>query len=203
MTQVARAIATALRSQLVVSDVAFDRLFPMSERFRSRFHWTPLAIAQRACHLLAPSPGRRVLDVGSGVGKLCLVGAITRHAQWVGVERDRGRVEIARQVAQRLGVEHDVEFLEGDATAVDWSAFDSIYLFNPFADHLVDRNVDVMSRRERYVRLVERAQKRLIETRPGTRVVTYHGIGGDVPAGFELVHREPAGEDQLCVWTRG
>lgn len=201
--QAARAISAALRSELVVSDASFDQLYPTAERYRSPFHWTPVEIAKRACGLLATRPGGRILDVGSGVGKLCLVGALTAsHARWVGIERDRGRAEIARRVAVRLGVYHAVQFVHGDATAIDWSSFDSIYLFNPFAEQRFDRDIDAMSRRERYVRLVDTAQRRLRETAPGTRVVTYHGIGGDMPACFELTHREPAGDDQLCVWTR-
>jgi len=64
----ATAISSALRRQLVISDRCFDRLFPKEQRSRSPFHWTPVAVAFRACALLAPEHDFRVLDVGSGVG---------------------------------------------------------------------------------------------------------------------------------------
>jgi len=38
--------------------------------------------------------------------------------------------------------------------------------------------------------------------RAGTRVVTYHGFGGKLPAGYALASREPAGGDALELWIR-
>ena len=195
-------LASALRKRVVVADLQFDRLYPLSQRIRSGFHWTPVDVALRACELLAPRPGMRVLDVGSGVGKLCLVGALSTHASWVGIERDAQMIRVAMRAARQLHVEEHVEFLCGDATELDWSSFDAIYLYNPFAEALFSRDVDPMSRRERYVQSIERAQELLAATRPGTRIVTYHGFGGDMPPDADLVHREPARQDQLCVWIR-
>src|SRR3954452_18195742 len=75
MTPPAAALGDALRSGAAVPDAEFDRLFPDELRDRSYLHWTPVEVAVRAAELLAPSPrGIRVLDVGAGVGKLCLIG---------------------------------------------------------------------------------------------------------------------------------
>jgi 16S rRNA G966 N2-methylase RsmD len=198
----AAAISHALRTESAISDAEFDRLFPNSQRMRSRSHWTPIDTARRACALLAPVEGSRVLDVGSGVGKLCLVGALTRNASWVGVESEARMIRAAEGAARRLGIEQQVAFRHGDATSFDWAEFDAIYLYNPFAEELFRTGVDAMERRERYIHAIERAQHCLAATTPRTRIVTYHGFGGDMPEGFELVHREPAHEDQLCLWVR-
>lgn len=196
------AISSALRHQSAISDRSFDRLFPGEQRFRSHLHWTPVDVALRACALLGPEPHVRVLDVGSGVGKLCLVGATSTMASWVGIESNAEMVRAANDAAHRLQVADRALFIRGDVNAYDWSHFDSIYMFNPFAEMLFGTDVDAVARRQQFLHNVERAQVQLARLRPGTRLVTYHGFGGAMPAGFDLVYREPAQEDRLCLWVR-
>jgi SAM-dependent methyltransferase len=196
------AIPDSIRRRSIFQDAAFDQVFPPSQRFRSWMHWTPVPVALRATALLAPGRGRRVLDVGSGVGKLCLIGAATTTSTWCGIERDAEMVRAAKLAAMRMHVEHRTRFVHGDITSIDWMAFDAFYLFNPFGDfkyHLFD---DALARRERYVANVEFVQIQLAHVAPGTRVVTYHGFGGNMPPGFDRVHREPAHEGELCVWVK-
>lgn len=201
------AITTALRRQAVMQDATFDQVFPSSQRFRSWLHWTPVDVAVRAAALLSPLPGRKVLDVGSGVGKLCLVGAATTSSTWFGIERDAEMVRSAKTAANRMHVEQRTRFFVGDVMGVDWSAFDAFYLFNPFAelrfeDILRLAPEEAETRRARFIANVEFVQRQLSSAATATRVVTYHGFGGDMPAGFDLVHREPARADELCLWIR-
>jgi len=185
-----------------MQDAAFDQVFPTAQRFRSYLHWTPVDVALRAVALLSPRPGCTVLDVGSGVGKLCLVGASTTASMWFGIERDAEMVEAAKTAAAKMQVEARTCFLHGDVTAVDWARFDAFYLFNPFAELLTKGPGDALTRREHYVATIDYVQRRLSEAAAGTRVVTYHGFGADLPPGFDRVHREPAREDELCLWVR-
>src|SRR5207244_1254082 len=76
----ALAVAAALRSGCPVADGVFDRMFPTELRFVSFQHWTPVAVARRAAELLVGAGARRLLDVGSGPGKFCIVGALTTLA---------------------------------------------------------------------------------------------------------------------------
>lgn len=196
------AISTALRQRRLVSDLDFDRLYPLSHRTRSPFHWTPIDVALRACALLAPQPGERVLDVGSGVGKLCLVGALSWTATWVGIERDLAMILAADAAARKLSIAGGVEFIHGDAMALDWTTFDAIYMFNPFAETLFQSTIEPGSRRDEYIAYVERARVQLARLRPRARLVTYHGYGGEIPDDFDLVALEQAREDRLCLWIR-
>ncbi len=197
-----QAIADALRSGAVLSDPRFDRIFPAQHRFRSWLHWTPLDVAVRASALLASGKAIRVLDVGAGIGKVCLVGALTTPATWFGIERDAEMVSAAQAAAIKLHVQRRAVFTLGDVTRSDWSEFDAFYLFNPFGEHLLGGPEDALSRREAYIASIELTQHRLADAVPGTRVVTYHGFGGELPPGYELVHREPAHEDELRLWIR-
>jgi hypothetical protein len=73
----------------LTSDLAFDALYERRIRELSPQHWTPVRIARRAAELLTLSGAKRILDVGSGVGKFCIVGALTTEAQFVGIEPAR------------------------------------------------------------------------------------------------------------------
>lgn len=186
-----------------MQDLTFDQVFPAVHRPRSYVHWTPVEVARRAAVLLAPTPDRTVLDVGAGVGKLCLVGASVTGATWYGIERDAEMVRVATAAAARLHLSARTHFLRGDVRSVDWARFDSFYLFNPFAELLQSGPGDALTRRERYIATIEFVQDQLARAAVGTRVVTYHGFGGDLPPDFDLVHREPARDDALCLWIRG
>lgn len=194
----------ALRAGETVEDERFDALLPPWARELSRHHWTPVAVAKRAAELLAVRHGMRVLDVGAGVGKFCLVGASTTGGIFVGVEQRARLVEVARAIAQRCGVDR-CSFVHGNMLDFEWSGFDGLYLFNPFAEQLpasapIDEAVPRSARRyRRYVRFVE---EKLAEARQRTRLVTYHGFGGRVPPGWRAIVREPCGTDWVELWVK-
>jgi SAM-dependent methyltransferase len=196
------AVASSIRLQQSLSDAHFDQVYPREHRVRSWVHWTPLDVAYRVCALLDPTPTCRVLDVGSGVGKMCHVGAMTTEASWFGIERDHEMVRVAIEAAAALGVAERTTFVEGNADDLDWSIFDGFYLYNPYAEQLWAEAIDPEARRTAYTAAIASTQQRLAAAAPGTRVVTYHGFGGDMPSNYELVHREPAHEDELQLWIR-
>jgi SAM-dependent methyltransferase len=196
------AIQTALRQRLDVPDELFDRQYPPTQRTRSSVHWTPVDVAMRISELLATAPGGRILDIGAGVGKACIVGALTTASLWTGIERNHAMVRVARTTARRLGVDHRTRFISGEALDLDWSLFGGFYLYNPFAEALFDDAVDPCVRHATYRNEVATVAAKLTATRPGTRLVTYHGFGGDIPDGFELVEREKIRDDEVCLWIR-
>jgi SAM-dependent methyltransferase len=186
----------------VPTDFRFDQLFPEDQRVRSLLHWTPMKVARRVAELLGTSPSTRVLDIGSGVGKVCLVGAQLTESTWCGVEQDADMVAAARDAATTLGLGHRVSFIHGDADDVDWSGFDAFYLFNPFAEQLLGSDEGQAARKQQYVAMVSRTQERFEACASGTRVLTYHGFGGDLPSSYVVLHREPALADELILWEK-
>jgi protein-L-isoaspartate O-methyltransferase len=198
---------TTMSSELAHDeDDVFDHQFPRRIQVHSSVHLTPVAVARCAARLLAPRPGMRVLDVGSGPGKFCVVAAReVPEATFVGVELRPHLVHMARKLASRVGV-RNVSFVHANAMDVDWSAFDAFYLYNPFAEQLhddaflLDRSLSFEP--SKFVEYVAAARQRLAAAAIGTRVVTYHSFGAPTPQGYDLVESHAIGTDQLELWIK-
>jgi SAM-dependent methyltransferase len=187
-------------------DDVFDHQLPRRIQMKSSIHFTPVAVARYAAHLLAPRPGMRVLDVGAGPGKFCVVAAReVPTASFVGIEIRPHLVPVARKLAMRLGVEN-ATFLEGNALELDWSEYDAFYFYNPFAEQLyqtaflLDRTLRFAP--SKFLEYVNGARQRLAVARIGTRVVTYHSFGAPAPFGYDLVKSHLIGTDCLELWIK-
>jgi SAM-dependent methyltransferase len=199
-------VADRLRAGRASSDADFDQIYDDDWlRQISALYWTPVAVARRAAKLLTAGGRRRVLDVGSGVGKFCIVGALTTGAQFVGVEQRPNLAAAARVAAIRLGAERAV-FVVADFAALDFSAFDSFYLFNPF-EELVNAEINPIDGTTELSPIlfdhhVRSFVNKLSEAPRGARVLTYFGYGGPRPPGYRLVRKERAGSDALVLWQK-
>ena len=200
-----RSIEAHLRGGQVVVDSVFDDVYPLEMRAVSSSFWTPVCVAVRAADLLVHGKSNRILDVGSGIGKFCIVGGASTRAAFVGVEQRPYFVRVAEEARRRLGVQ-SAQFIEGSFDDVDVTDFDGIYFFNPFEENLwgaaaqLDHTVELSE--ARYHADIEAAKSMLSRARVGTRVVTYHGFGGDLPPSYELVLSEPIRTDKLDLWIK-
>ena len=194
----------SLRQGQLISDAEFDEIYPRELREFSGRHWTPLRIARSAANFLAVTPETRVLDIGSGAGKFCLIGAITTPAGFFGVEQRKPLTDLATELART----HDVpraHFINANMADLDWSAFQSFYFFNPFQEQLdptarIDDTLPCSLHRAEYY--LETVRTKLVAAPAGTRVASYHGIGLELPADFELHSREYRGSGHLDLWIK-
>lgn len=201
----ARTVLRRLRAGEAVGDLELDQLYPEWVRRASDTHWTPCEVARRAAALLVSGPETRVLDVGSGPGKFCLIGALTTPGEFIGVEQRADLVEIAEETAARCEVPR-VRYVHANITSLDWRGFDAFYLYNPFYEHIADGLSLIDDRVEHdaalfheYVAITTRA---LQDAPVHTRVATYQGFGGQMPPTYRLHVREPAGDAHLELWVK-
>jgi hypothetical protein len=200
----AELIASSLRRGDRVLDSAFDEIYPRAVRSASPVHWTPLRVCARVVELLGLAPGQRLLDIGAGAGKFCIVAAAMSRASVRGVEREAYLAGVAREAARRFGI--DIEVVEGTFDPEDASNLlvDAVYLFNPFIETLFLPGVGELASRDarRALADIEAAEALLAALRVGTRVVTFFGFGGEMPATFELRAREAWEGGDLELWEK-
>jgi SAM-dependent methyltransferase len=193
-----------LRHGAPLSDAAFDEIFPAFIRNLSRVHWTPIEVIRRAVSLLVTHPGTRILDVGSGVGKFCMVGALISEGRFFGIEQRKHFVELANHLSARHCIARTT-FQHGDLSEIQWQDFDAIYLFNPFQENKTpDQRLDdtVPLSRELYLKYVSAAALNLEKMPQGARVVTYHGFGGSFPKNYERKVSEWCYRGPLELWIK-
>ncbi|NVB82555.1 MAG: hypothetical protein HOV81_29515 [Kofleriaceae bacterium] len=158
-----------------------------------------MSVAVRAAGLVCATKHTRVLDVGSGIGKMCAIGALSAAGTWVGVEQHGSLVNTATELARLLGVADRTHFLHADAFAVDWNEYDALYFYNPFELTVFGEG----SLPSQSIQAAH-AQQRLAALPNCTRVVTFHGFGGVMPATFDLLYHErtaPLGLS-LALWIQ-
>jgi len=188
-------------------DTLFDEQFPRYVRERSSQYWTPVAVAARAAAIFRARGATRVLDVGCGPGKFCLVaGCLQPELELHGVEQRSRLVRLGSGLARRLDA-RNVRFSAGDVTAVPWADYDGFYFFNPFSENVMrpseqfDDKVPLSTQRFGTELLI--VESLLEQARVGAVLVTYFGLGGPIPASYELVADECSGTDRLRTWVQG
>ena len=184
-----------------IEDEKFDQLFPPRIRQLSSIFWTPVAVAAEAAQLLVTAPGTRVLDIGSGAGKFCLIAASLTGGRFTGLEQRAELVTAARQAAATLQISN-VEFLHGNLLDVSFAEHNAFYLFNPFEENMHGHKIDAEiplspALFKKYTRHVA-AQ---LGAQPlGTHVVTYMGYADDIPACYECEATRFG--DDLKLWIK-
>ena len=187
-----------------VADVHWDAILAPQYQPHSPQHFTPVEVALRAAQLLSNGKPAKILDVGSGLGKFCLVGALATEAHFTGVERRRALVSEANRLKELLGAER-AHFIHGEAMELDWNAFDAFYLFNPFLEHLISQirlDESVSFSEPEFEKNFRGVQAHLRRAPLGTRVALYHGMGGGIPVGYRRLLKENAGTGFLELWEK-
>ncbi len=196
-------LTESLRSGRPVSDHRFDKLYPPEVRVHSKVHFTPVKVALRVRDWIGLDPGLRVLDVGSGCGKFCLVMAASGGGRVTGIEQRPFLHEAAVGAAEKLGV--TVRFLCGRMEELDWREFNVFYFFNPFYERIAyRRGIDDRTPPHAgiffdHLRVVK---DKLDGVKSGARVFTYHGMGGRLRSDWNLIRSEPIGTDELQMWVK-
>jgi hypothetical protein len=195
-----------MREGRFVGDAVFDAWLPESVRAPSGRYWTQVGVAMRVTRWLSARGAARVLDIGSGAGKFCVVGALSSELSFTGVEQRGHLVAAARELALRFGVETRANFIQGDLDTLDVRDFDALYLYNPFGENIfpacgrLDDTVEVS--RKRFQRDTTRMAELLGRMPVDSLLVTYNGCGARIPDSFELVHEKVAGICLLRLWRK-
>jgi SAM-dependent methyltransferase len=113
---------------------------------------TPPVLVEKMLDMAKVTARDYVIDLGSGDGRN-IIAAARRGARALGVEYDRGLLEVARKNAIEAGVADRARFVEGDMFEADISSATVLALF------LLPDNL-------------QRLKPKFARLKPGTRIVT-------------------------------
>jgi SAM-dependent methyltransferase len=178
-----------LRLSIDITDEEFNKIYPQNIRVLSSKHWSPVTVAKAASEFLTDRPGARILDVGSGVGKFCMVGAAHTKGHFTGVEQRQHLVELSENISVRHGLSR-VNYLHANITDIDFRNYTGFYFYNSFYENIqpakrIDDTVrlDVQLYQTYSVYMVEQ----LSGLPTGARFAAYYAPRTAVPKNFKLV----------------
>ena len=185
------------------SDKVFNSLYPKPIQEVAEKHWTPLAVAEKAAAFLAVSADEKVLDIGSGAGKFCLTAAHYHPlTMFYGIEQRANLVALSSGLAEKLQLEN-VTFICDNIANIDFDIYNHFYFYNSFYENVqgtqkIDFNVKYSD--ELYNYYNRYLLKQLNKKPSGTRLVSYHSFGIEIPKGYEIVHTDY--NDYLKFWIK-
>lgn len=185
-----------------MTDSEFDKVYPKRIISLSNVHWTPIEIAKTALEWLEVNKDSHVLDIGSGVGKFCIIGATLTQGRFSGVEKRPDLVRIGEKVCAEKKLEK-VSFINTDITQIEFEKFNAFYYYNPFCEQIaVDDFIDdtITFSQDKYRMYEDYVFSQLAKQPIGTRIVTYCSERFALPSSYSL--RNLSFNNSLALWVK-
>lgn len=185
-----------------ITDSEFDKVYPKRIIDLSSVHWTPIEIAKIALEWLQVNKKSHVLDIGSGVGKFCIIGATSSEGKFSGVEKRPDLVRIGKKICADKKLEN-VSFINSDITQIEFNKYNAFYYYNPFCEQIaLDDFIDdtITFSHDKY-RMYEDYVFSQLEKQPiGTRIVTYCSQRFALPSSYSL--KNVSFNGSLALWVK-
>jgi hypothetical protein len=178
-----------LKANQNIEDKEFDLIYPKSFRKIAEFHFTPVAVAIKAAKYLAHSESTKILDIGSGLGKFCMIGSVVTRSFFTGVEFRKRLFTASNKIAKKYKL-LQVEFIYSNVTEIDFKAYDAFYLFNSFYENIDQStaiNDEIKMKQHLYQTYSAYVKNQLEEMPKGTRVVTYFSYMKEIPDSYKVI----------------
>jgi len=192
-----------LKTGQEVKDSEFDAaMYSTLPTDLSATHFTPVDIAIQAAKYLVEIPGTKVLDIGSGAGKFCMIGAACTTGHFTGVELRTQLHDLAFNIAKERPLTN-VEFIQSNITYIDFSPYQAFYFYNPFFEQVapIDSIDDtIVLKKELYRSYASYVKEQLDGMPNGTRLATYFSAHHEVPDSYKILARIDA--KKLTFWEK-
>lgn len=203
--QISPELMSKLRFGEDIDDERFDRIFSPHYHIQSSVHWSPIEVARQIALWIAPLDVRRFVDIGCGVGKLCLLMRILSNHEVYGIEQRPKLVKVANKII-RSNHFKNIHVIEKNMMDLKWNDFDIYYLFNPFQEHLfagfggaLDQDVEFDAKT--YCEYTTEVFKQLNAAKRGKFLITYDGYGGETPPRWRKLAEKRIDNGDLIFWV--
>lgn len=183
-------------------DSSFDKIFQEKYTKISKIHWTPIEIAKIATEWLAKSEDTKILDIGSGVGKFCIVGSMVSDAHFFGIEKRRNLVNETNRLKNKYNLKK-INIINENVLNINFKDYDAFYYFNPFCEQiatygLIDDTLNPSN--DKYVTYENHVFNQLDKLKVGARLVTYYSANFYPPPSFKI--KEMMFDGELVFWEK-
>lgn len=185
-----------------LTDESFDMIYEPVVKRLSAVHWTPVAVALKASAWLVQKKGDRILDIGSGAGKFCFVGAISTDGHFTGVEKIKKLSDISKKIQKRENIKN-IKFLLDDIKNIPLTGYSGIYFYNAFHELILEDDTienPALIAEQMYYDYSNYLYEQLENLPVNTRLVTYYGHINQVPNNYKLVDSDF--ENELKFWVK-
>lgn len=124
-----------LKLNIDITDDDFNSVYPEKIRMLARKHWTSVSVAKAASEYLVEKPGTKVLDIGSGAGKFCMIGAANTKGHFTGVEQRFELIKLSRSLSDSYFI-HNAKFIHANITSINLRDYDAFYFYNSFYENI-------------------------------------------------------------------
>jgi predicted RNA methylase len=192
-----------LKLKIGLKDEEFDSVYPEEIRKLSYRHFTPFEVARKVSAWLNDhKEPLNLIDLGSGVGKFCLVAAAFTHHKITGVDFRKNYIELCNKLNSRLQLKN-LSFIHKDITTLNFRDYNAFYFYNSFLEQL-DPTAKMDDRFETsqivYSVYTTHLKNQLAAMPAGTVLITYYVVWDQVPFSYELVKQEYDGA--LKMWIK-
>lgn len=191
-----------LESDLEVEDKDFDLIYPSKIKAVAATHFTPVKVSKIAAFYLADRKGVKVLDIGAGAGKFCMIGSACTDGYFTGIEQRKTLWQVARRISKRYNLTN-VKFINANIIDISFKDFDAFYFFNAFYENisiLGKINDEIELSRELYEKYSDYVKEQLDLKPIGTKLVTYYSFLNEVPDSYKV--QFSALDDKLKFWQK-
>jgi SAM-dependent methyltransferase len=190
-----------------IQDSEFDQIFPPYYQFQSTIHWTPIVAARQIAKWITPLGRKSFVDIGCGVGKLCLLLRILTNYRIAGIEQRPKLVGIANKILQ-INNFKNISIVQMNMLDLNWDKHDIYYLYNPFQEHVTDEGLCIIENdlefdQKNYAQYTSEVFRQLSWAKPGKVLITFHGYGGSVPPSWRMVASRHIENGDLTMWIKG
>lgn len=195
-------IFECMKCNIDITDEEFNSIYPEQVKKLANRHFTPIAIAKQAAGFLAQEPGAKVLDIGSGTGKFCMVGSVSTNGHFTGVEQREYLYHLSNSILKCHHIPN-VKFIHSNITKIKFTDYNAFYFFNSFHENIdrsamLDSTVDAGL--ELYALYTQYVNDQLSQMPYGTRLATYWSDTKEVPSEYRILNSDYDGK--LMFWKK-
>ncbi len=191
-----------LSSEIDVDDDEFDIIYPEELRNISYIHFTPIDVSKVAAKFLVKKDKLKVLDIGSGTGKFCMVGAACTKGRFYGIENREHLTKIAIKISKKYKL-NNVEFICANINSIDFKNYDAFYFYNSFYENICEFEevIDEVEINNHLYESYSNYVKKQLEKMPiGTRLATYYSSRDIAPDSFHVIKSDF--DEKLKLWEK-